>query len=118
MVGGLLAGRLLIEPAARGDVGLVAHNRVDVCIAALLIELQCAVQIAMVGERQRIHPQLFGPRDQRIDGAGAVQQAKVTMTMQMDKGLSAHHGSFQERTNVHTRGVEAILTRRGGRGEG
>ena len=53
---------------------------------ALLIELERPVQIAVIGERQGIHPQLFGPIDQLLDRAGAVEQAVMAVAMQMYEG--------------------------------
>ena len=52
---------------------------------AVLIELERAVQVAVVGDRQGVHAQLFGPLDQPVDRAGAVEQAVVAMAMQMNK---------------------------------
>ena len=60
---------------------------------AFLIELQRPVQIAVVGERQGVHAQLFGPFDQLVDRAGPVQQAVMAVAMQMNKRRRAHVSS-------------------------
>ena len=61
---------------------------------ALLIELQRPVQIAVIGERQRVHAQLFGPLDQLLDRAGAIEQAVMAVAMQMNKRRRGHGDSF------------------------
>ena len=82
---------------------------------ARLVELQRAVEIAVVGERQGVHAQLFGPRDQAFDRAGAVQQAVVAMAMQMNKRRRGHGGSFprSESTRLELCNVIVILSRCG-----
>ena len=61
MVAGFLhvAGRFL-PPAAGGDVRLVADDRLQTGVFGFLIELQRTVQIAVVGQRQRVHPVVLG----------------------------------------------------------
>ena len=56
----------------------------------LAIEIERAVQIAVVGERQAVHAQLFGPIDQSLDRAGSVEQAEVAVAMQMNERRRAH----------------------------
>ena len=92
VVAGLLraAGVLLLKAAAGGDVGLVAHDRVDAHVLGRFVELQRPVQIAVVGQGQGVHAQLFGPLQQAGDFSGAVEQAVVAMAVQMGKGRGAH----------------------------
>ena len=87
MVTGLfvLADFAFVPPIARRDVGFVADDRVDAGRLGLLIELQRAVQIAVVGQGQGVHAQRLGLLDQRPDRAGAVQQAVMAMAVQMDE---------------------------------
>ena len=68
----LLAAGVFLEAAAGSDIGLVAHDRVDARPFAGLIKLERSMQVAVVGERQRVHPQLSGPLDQLFDLAGPV----------------------------------------------
>src|SRR4029079_16873289 len=91
MIGRLAAGvRRTIQSAARRDIGFVSHNGIQTGPAAGLVELDRAVKIAMVGNRQGRHAQLFGPRHQLIDRARAVEQAVVSMAMQMGKRRRSH----------------------------
>ena len=64
---------------------------------ARFVELERAVEIAVVGDRQRVHAQLFGPLDQPVDRAGSVEQAVVAVAMQMNKRRRRHDGSFRGR---------------------
>ena len=65
VVAGLLhAAGLFRTPAPRGDVGLVADDRVDPRGFGGRVELQRPVQIAVVGQGQGVHPQCLGPLDQ------------------------------------------------------
>jgi hypothetical protein len=41
---------------------------------------------AVVGQRQGRHAQLFCPRDQLGDTAGTIQQGKLAMNVQVNKG--------------------------------
>jgi hypothetical protein len=47
----------------------------------------------VVGDRQGIHAQLFGPADHRLNGAGSIQKTVVTMAMQMNE-RRGHDGSL------------------------
>ena len=55
-----------------------------------LIELERPVEVAVVGQGQGVHAQLFGLLDQSFDRAGAVEQAVVAVAVQMNKRLAAH----------------------------
>ena len=48
---------------ARGHISLVAKNGVEPGCFAFLIKLDGTVKIAMVRQRQRVHPQLLGARN-------------------------------------------------------
>ena len=65
-------------------------------VLGLLVELQRAVQIAVVGQRQGVHAQRLGPLDQALDRRGAVQQAVVAVAMQMNKRRRAHRNPLAE----------------------
>ena len=75
------ATSILVEAARRGDVGLDAHDRVDAQVLGRLVELQGPVQVAVVGQGQGVHAQLFGPLQQAGDLSGAVEQAVVAMAV-------------------------------------
>ncbi len=84
IAGRLAAGRpALVKATARGDVGFVADDRVDPRILRLAIELQRTVQVAVVGQRQRVHAVIDAAIDQFADVAGPVEQAVVAVAMQV-----------------------------------
>ena len=75
--GVLLAGDPAAGPLgspARGDVRLQADDRQDAGRLGLAEQLDGAVEVAVVGQRQRGHPQRLGPLDQVRDLAGPVER--------------------------------------------
>ncbi len=58
--------------------------------AASLVELERPVVIPVVGDCQRVHAKFIGPADHAFDRAGAVEQALVAVTMQMNKRRRGH----------------------------
>ena len=101
MVAGLFgaAGVLLVVAASGRDVGLDAEDRVDARVLGRFVELQRTVQIAVVGQGQGVHAQLFGPLQEAGDFAGAVQEAIVAMAMQMGERLGHGHFLASNRAN-------------------
>ena len=81
-----------IGAAAGGDVRLQAEDRLDVGGLGLAEELDGAVEVAVVGDRQGGHPQRLGPPDQGRDLAGAVEQAVVAVAVQVDERPAGHRG--------------------------
>ena len=94
-----LRSAALFKPASRRYIRLVADNRIDPLVAARRIKLERTIQVAMIRNRQRVHPQLFGPIDQRIDRAGSIQKTVMTMAMQMRKRRRRHGDSFIPKTH-------------------
>ena len=91
MVAGVfLTAGILLESAARSDVGLVADDRIELGRLGSLIELKRAVEVAVVGDRQGIHAELNRPVDQPVDGAGSVEQAVVAVAVKVDERLRGH----------------------------
>ena len=86
----LLAAGLLVEAAPGGDVGLVTDDRIDAGRLRRGIELEGPVEIAVVGDRQGIHPQLLRPVDQPFDRTGPVEEAVVAVAVEMDEGAGGH----------------------------
>ena len=76
----------LVGAAPRGDVRLVAGDRLDPLRFALQVELERAVHVPVVGQRQGGHSELFGPFDQAVDLSRAVQKRIVGMDVQMGEG--------------------------------
>src|SRR5271166_3868031 len=87
MVAGLLqrAG-FTLQSTVGSNVGFVAEDRIDPGLAGRLIRLKRPVQVAVIGERQRVHLQLFRARNELSNWAGAVEQAEVAVTMKMCEG--------------------------------
>ena len=87
MIAGFFAtvGAALIEPTARCDVGFVADHWVDAFGLAGFVKLECTVEIAVVGERQGVHAEFFGPTHELFDWACSVEQTEMAMAMQMNK---------------------------------
>ena len=91
----LLATGILLEAAAGGDVGLVADDRIDPGRLCLGVKLECPVQVAVVGDRQGIHPQLGRAGHEPVDGAGSVEQAVVAVAVEVGEGERAHPWASQ-----------------------
>jgi hypothetical protein len=88
------AAGLAVGALAGGDVRLVADDRVEAGRLALAVELDGAVQVAVVGQGQGVHAQLPGPRHQLGHAAGPVEQAVVAVTVQVDEGTVGHTRRF------------------------
>ncbi len=56
----------------------------------------------MVGDRQRVHAQLFGAADHAFDRAGSIQKTVMAMAMQMSKRQRSHSGSLPQRAGSST----------------
>ncbi len=83
------ASRLLARAA--GDVGRLAEDRFDLLLLAGLQELDCAEQVAVVGQRQRRLAVLCRGADQRADFRRRRQQAVVRAHVQVDEGRRLGH---------------------------
>ena len=59
--------------AALGHVDLTADDRIDPSLPALGVELDHAVEVAVVGDSERIEAFVFGPTHQIGDMAEAVE---------------------------------------------
>ena len=87
----LLAPRgLAVAQLGRSHVSLVANNRIDSRLFALLVKLHRAVKVAVVGEGQGIHAVFLGMLDQLGNAVGAVEQAVMAMAMQMNEATIRH----------------------------
>ena len=85
-----LVAHLLALVAVVHEVGLEAQDRLHAVLAARLVELDRAVQDAVVGEPQRGHAELGGAGRELLDLAGAVEQRILGMDVQMDGAGRAH----------------------------
>jgi hypothetical protein len=73
-----------IGHAVGGDVGLDAQDRLDPLLPALLVEGDRAEQVAVVGERHRVHAELLNARDQLGDAVPAVEQRVLGVQVEVD----------------------------------
>ena len=67
------------------DVGFLADDRVDARGLCLEIQIDGAIEDAMVRQRDRRHARLNGMADHLGDAAGAVEQAVFGMRMKVDE---------------------------------
>ena len=72
VAGGVLAG---------SHIAFDADDRLDAGFLRSGIELDCAVEIAVVGNGNRFLAQVNGPRHQLVDMAHSVEEAVVGMVM-------------------------------------
>ncbi|MPM71495.1 hypothetical protein SDC9_118460 [bioreactor metagenome] len=75
----------LVQPAPGGDVDLAANDGLNPGGLGRLIEVDDPVHHAVVGDGHGGLTQLLNARDQAADAAGAVQQRKLSMHMEMNK---------------------------------
>ena len=87
MAGGVggAAGVPFLEAGAGGDVDLAADDRLDAGGHRLLVELDGAEHVAVVGDRQGRHAAFLGALDQVADLDGAVEEAVLAVQMEMDE---------------------------------
>ena len=95
----LVAG-ILLKSAARGDVGLVADDRVDLRRLGGLVELQRPVKVAVVGDRKGVHPQFDRACHQPVDGTSPVEEAVVAVAVEVGERLRAHPWASREKASV------------------
>ena len=74
---------LPVKTGARRHVDLAAQNGADPGFLRCFIEIDHAVHDAVVGDGKRIHAQLLRAGNDLLHLAGAVQQGKLCMHMQM-----------------------------------
>ena len=74
-----------IGALARREINLASDDRLDARGFSLLIELDRAEHVAMVGHRDRFHPRRLGVFDERPDFVGAVEEAVLRMDVKMDE---------------------------------
>ena len=73
----------LVEPAAGGDVGLGADDRLDAVRRRLLPEVVGAEHVAVVGHRQRRHAELGGAGEQLVEARRAVEHGVLGVHVQV-----------------------------------
>ena len=85
---------ILVGIAARRDVEFAAHDGIDFEVWSQRGEFIATAHVAMVGDGERGHAEIFAFAEHGFDFGGAVQQAEITMGMEMDEWCG--HGIFQK----------------------
>ena len=94
MIAGLFhRGRFFVGAATRGNVGFVSKHGVDPVSFAGGVKLDRPVQVAVIGDRQRIRSAVFDLLNQVGNAVGSVEQAEMGVAMQMDKWHRVAHGN-------------------------
>ena len=68
-----------------GHIDLTADNRFDPRCLGCFIEINTAIHNTVIGNGNRILPQLFDPIHHAVNAAGTVQETVLTMDVQMHK---------------------------------
>ena len=74
-----------IGALARREVHFASDDRLDARGFRLLIELDRAEHVAVVGHRDRFHPRRLGVFDERADFVSAVEEAVLRVDVKMDE---------------------------------
>src|SRR5262249_11993366 len=85
---------LLLRPPVVGDIALTADQRLDALLGRLPVELDRAGQRAVVGERDRRHLELRGPRHERRNAAGPVEDRVLGVDVQVNEGRLGQSGAI------------------------
>ena len=83
---------LVLLEAVFHDVNFAAQDRLDARLGRRVVEGFDPVHVAVVGDGQRRHTELFGPLDKRLDGCRPVENGVLGMYVQMDE--IRHGGEF------------------------
>jgi hypothetical protein len=75
---------------ARGDIGLIADDGPYVGLQGLMVELNSAEEVTVVGEGERGHTEAPGSLHQVIYARRAVKKAVVAVDVKMDKIIFFH----------------------------
>ena len=80
---------LALGPVTRVEVDLAADDRLDAGLRRRLVEVDRAVHVAVVGDRQRGHLEVDGLLDERLHARGAVEQRVLGVGVEVDEGHRA-----------------------------
>ncbi len=93
----LSLGKLPVKAGTRCQIDLTAKNGMNSLLQRFLIKIDHAVHHAVIGDGQRIHPQLLYPLEHLRDLAGAIQKTVAGMGMQVCKAHSFGHPFIKNR---------------------
>ena len=93
----LVGAAVFLEAGGFNEVEFAADDRLDALGLGGVVELDRTVKIAVVGEREGLHPQLRRAIHQPVDPARAVEEAVVGMDVEVDEILiGGRHGDFNQ----------------------
>ena len=94
---------LPLGPRGWCNICFVANQRIDRLGTAFLVELQCAVQVAVIGERHGIHTAVLDRLHQFGNTVGAIQQAVMAVAMEVRERTitSRHCGILRLKTRAY-----------------
>ena len=81
----LIRAAIFFQPRRLGEIQFTTDEGLDPFGFRLIVELDRAVQIAVVGERHRAHPELGCALDQPVNPAATVEQTVVRVNMKVDE---------------------------------
>ena len=76
-------------PAPEREVGLEAENRAQLARPGLGVELPCPVQVAVIGDGERVHAQRLDPVEQLRNPVGAVEEGVLAVRVEVDERHTA-----------------------------
>src|SRR5262249_55916150 len=79
----------------RRDVEFAAEDRLNARRPGVLVEVDCAEQVAVVGQRDGGEFELASPLDQTAEPRSAVEEAVLRVDVQVDEGALSRHRGFQ-----------------------
>ena len=79
--------QLVVRAVAVAYGEVATENRLDARRPRLLVELERAVEIVAVGERNRLRALAFGKIDNLANAQNAVAQGKFAVDVQMGQGI-------------------------------
>ena len=96
--------RLLFQPAARRDIDLAADDGLDAFLPRRLVEIHRAVKHAVIGDGDAGELQVVGLLHQLVEAAGRVEQAVLSVEMEMDKVRVRHRLNLVPRESAEQAG--------------
>ncbi len=86
--------RAVVAIAGR-DIGLAAEDQLDVVRLRLGVEVDRPEHVAVVGDRDGVHPELADLREQVFDADRPVEQAVLRVKMEMTERARGHDMTHQ-----------------------
>jgi hypothetical protein len=103
----LIGAAVFLEPRRLDEVEFAADEGLDAGVLGGLVELDRAVEIAMVGQRERGHAEFLGAAHETIDPAGAIEQAVVGVDVEVDEISGSRHALMKESVRASSQGESA-----------